>query len=237
MIAVVAVDGPAGSGKSSVCRGVASRLGMAYLDTGAMYRAVTWAVLQSGVDPEDPQAVAELSRRVRVISGTNPQGPTIHVAIDALDGSPGEPTDVAEPIRGDEVTSAVSAVSAVPSVREQMVALQRAEADAAVSRGQGIVVEGRDITTVVLPDADLRLFVTADPEVRARRRALQDEQRGETNVDVAQTEAALRARDVKDSTRAASPFTQSDDAVVVDTTHLALDEVIDQVVSLVRSAN
>ena len=233
----MAVDGPAGSGKSSVCRGVASRLGLSYLDTGAMYRAVTWAVLESGVDPEDADAVATYANRVRVVSGTDPTAPTIQVSIEDADGTPGECVDVADPIRGDAVTLAVSAVSAVPAVRERMVALQRAEVEASARRGRGIVVEGRDITTVVLPDADVKVFVTADPDIRARRRALQDEQRGEVDVDVSKTEEALRQRDVKDSTRAASPFTQSADAVVVDTTHLTLDEAIDQVVALVESAN
>ena len=196
-----------------------------------MYRALTWAVLESGVNPDDPAAVAALCTRVRILSGTDPQAPTIAVAI-AGDAA----VDVAEPIRGEQVTSAVSAVSAVPEVRARMVELQRNEAREAIQRGVGIVVEGRDITTVVLPDADVKVFITADPEVRAQRRALQDEERGESDVDVARTEAALRARDVKDSTRAASPLTKADDAVVVDTTHLTLDEVIDDVVAMITSA-
>jgi cytidylate kinase len=220
---VIAVDGPAGSGKSSVCRGVAARLGLRYLDTGAMYRAMTWAMLDAGVDVDDPQAVAAALEAVTIISGTDPVAPTIHV------GS----VDVAGPIRGDAVTGAVSAVSAVPAVRERLVAIQRAEAAAAVAAGQGIVVEGRDITTVVLPDADLKVFVTADPAIRAARRAAQDVELGKQVVDVQQTEAALRERDAKDSSREVSPLAQAADAVVVDTSDLTLDQVIDHVVTLV----
>lgn len=220
---VIAVDGPAGSGKSSVCRGVAERLGLRYLDTGAMYRAMTWAVLDAGVDVDDADAVAAASADVAIGSGTDPTSPTIHVG----------QTDVAGPIRGDAVTGAVSAVSAVPAVRERLVAIQRDEVAAATAAGGGIVVEGRDITTVVLPDADLKIFVTADPAVRAARRAAQDADLGKAGVDVTQTETALRERDAKDSSRAASPLAQAEDAVVVDTTHLSLDEVIDQVCALV----
>jgi cytidylate kinase len=196
---------------------------MRYLDTGAMYRAMTWAVLDAGIDVDDAQAVAEAVTDVIITSGTDPQAPTIHVG----------QTDVAGPIRGDEVTGAVSAVSAVPAVRERLVAIQRDEVAAATAAGAGIVVEGRDITTVVLPDADLKLFVTADPAVRAARRAAQDADLGKPVVDVNQTETALRERDAKDSSRATSPLAQAEDAVVLDTTHLTLDEVIDQVCALV----
>ncbi len=220
---VIAVDGPAGSGKSSVCRGAAERLGLRYLDTGAMYRAMTWAVLDAGVDVDDPAAVAAAAAAVVISSGTDPIDPTIYVG----------QTDVAGPIRGDAVTGAVSAVSAVPAVRERLVAIQRDEVAAATAAGAGIVVEGRDITTVVLPDADLKLFVTADPAVRAARRAAQDADLGKPAVDVGQTETALRERDAKDSSRATSPLAQAEDAVVLDTTHLTLDEVIDHVCVLV----
>ncbi len=233
---VVAVDGPAGSGKSSVCRAVADRMGLAYLDTGAMYRAMTWAVLESGVDPEDAAAVAALAPRVQVVSGTDPTAPGIKVAIADVSGALGKGVDVAEPIRGERVTSAVSAVSAVPSVREQLVRMQRERAQDAVERGQGIVVEGRDITTVVLRDADVKIFITADPAVRAQRRARQDEQRGETDVDVKETQEALLVRDAKDSTRAASPLTQAADALELDTTHLGLEEVIELACGLVAEA-
>lgn len=219
---VIAVDGPAGSGKSSVCRGVAARLGLRYLDTGAMYRAMTWAMLDAGVDIDDPAAVAEAADGVEIVSGTDPTGPTIHVGT----------VDVEGPIRGDAVTGAVSAVSAVPKVRERLVAIQRGEVSAAVAAGTGIVVEGRDITTVVLPDADLKIFVTADPAVRATRRAAQDAELGKATVDVQQTEAALRERDAKDSSRETSPLAQAADAIVVDTSDFTLEQVIDRVCSL-----
>lgn len=220
---MIAVDGPAGSGKSSVCRGVAQRLGFRYLDTGAMYRAMTWAMLDAGVDVDDPEAVARAAQDVVIVSGTDPRDPMIHVGA----------VDVAAPIRGDDVTGAVSAVSAVPSVRERLVELQRRHVDEARADQQGIVVEGRDITTVVLPDADLKVFITADPAVRASRRALQDAALGKEAVDVAATESALRARDAKDSSRAASPLAQAPDAVVLDTTQMTLDEVVDAFVDLV----
>ena len=219
---VIAVDGPAGSGKSSVCRGVAARLGLRYLDTGAMYRAMTWAMLDAGVDVDDPAAVAAAADGVEIVSGTDPTAPTIHVGT----------VDVEGPIRGDAVTGAVSAVSAVPKVRERLVAIQRGEVSAAVAAGTGIVVEGRDITTVVLPDADLKIFVTADPAVRATRRAAQDAELGKATVDVQQTEAALRERDAKDSSRETSPLAQAADAIVVDTSDLSLEQVIDRVCSL-----
>lgn len=220
---MIAVDGPAGSGKSSVCRGVAQRLGFRYLDTGAMYRAMTWAMLDAGVDVDDPEAVARAAQDVVIVSGTDPQAPTIHVG----------QVDVAAPIRGDDVTGAVSAVSAVPSVRERLVALQREHVAQARAAQQGIIVEGRDITTVVLPDADLKVFITADPAVRASRRARQDVELGKESVDVAATESALRLRDAKDSSRAASPLAQADDAVVLDTTQMTLNEVLDAFTDLV----
>jgi cytidylate kinase len=222
---VIAVDGPAGSGKSSVCRAVADRLGLRYLDTGAMYRAMTWAMLDAAVDVDDPHAVASAMDTVSIVSGTDPLAPTIHVGA----------IDVAGPIRGDEVTGAVSAVSAVPAVRERLVQIQRAEVSTALTAGTGIVVEGRDITTVVLPDADLKVFITADPEERARRRAVQDADLGKGAVDVAETQNALLERDAKDSGRAASPLTVASDAVVVDTTALTFDEVVDAVVDLVAA--
>jgi cytidylate kinase len=222
---VIAVDGPAGSGKSSVCRGVASVLGLRYLDTGAMYRAVTWAVLEANLDPHDGPAVAELATSVVLTSGTDPAAPTIHVG----------DVDVTLAVRGDAVTAAVSAVSAVAVVREHLVALQRETVQAAHRDGLGIVVEGRDITTVVLPDADLKLFVTADPAVRAARRAAQDAEREGEQVDVETTEAQLRTRDAKDSSREASPLAQAPDAVVVDTSNATLDESIAQVADLVMA--
>jgi len=224
---VVAVDGPAGSGKSSVCRGTAARLGWHYLDTGAMYRAMTWAVLAAGIDPDDEQAVAGFAKQPDISSGVNPYQPTIEV-----DG-----IDVSEEIREDRITSAVSAVSAVPKVRQLLVQKQRDAAQTAIRSGMGIVVEGRDITTVVLPNAQLKIFLTADPEVRAQRRALEQSADGAPAVAAVQaTEAALARRDQLDSTRQTSPLTKATDAIELDTSTLTLDEVIAKVVEYAKQA-
>lgn len=221
--AVIAIDGPAGSGKSSVSRRIAARLGLRYLDTGAMYRAMTWAVLDAGIDVNDADAVEAFAPSAVITSGIDPAAPTIDV----------NGTDVYLPIRGDEVTSAVSAVSAVPSVRVRLVQIQRDAVQEAKDTGLGIVVEGRDITTVVLPEADLKIYITADPGVRAERRAAQDERSGTSAGDVARTQSALLARDAKDSGRTTSPLAIADDAVVVDTTAFTLDEVVDRICALV----
>jgi cytidylate kinase len=213
---VVAMDGPSGSGKSSTARGVASRLGLRYLDTGAMYRAMTWWMLENGVDTEDADAVASHADEPVLVSGTDPESPTITV---------GE-TDVAGPIRGEAVTKAVSAVSAVPAIRARLLREQRD-----VIGDGDIVVEGRDIGTTVAPDAEVKLFLTADPSARATRRAAE-----QSGADVSATEQDLHRRDKLDSGRAASPLTMADDAHHIDTTPYTLDEVVEQVVTLVREA-
>ena len=213
---VVAMDGPSGSGKSSTSRGVATRLGLRYLDTGAMFRAMTWWMLQHGIDVDDPEAVAAKADAPLLISGTDPLAPTITV-----DG-----VDVAGPIRSQEVTAAVSAVSAVPEVRERLLREQRD-----IIGDGGIVVEGRDIGTVVVPDAPVKVYLTADPEARAARRTA--EMAGTT---VHATQADLIRRDKLDSGRATAPLQMADDAHHIDTTPFTLDEVIDQVVALVREA-
>lgn len=207
---VIAVDGPAGSGKSSVSKGVASRLGYDYLDTGAMYRAVALAVLEAGAD--DP---GEVLGGLDIVSGVDPLDPTISLA----------GRDVSAEIRTHEVTDEVSAVSAVPEVRAELVRLQRVAVERAQAAGRGIVVEGRDVGTVVLPDADLKVFLVADPAVRAARRAAEHRAQGHDS-DETVTEHKLRARDHADSSRQASPLAQAEDAVVVDATHLDLDGVI-----------
>jgi cytidylate kinase len=217
---VVAIDGTSGSGKSSTSRGVADRLGLRYLDTGAMFRAMTWWLLQQGVDVHDPAAVAARCGEPRIVSGTDPLGPTITV-----DG-----TDVAVAIRQDEVNAAVSPVSAVPEVRARLLALQREVIAREATRG-GIVVEGRDIGSVVVPDAPVKLYLSADPAARAVRRAA--EQGG---TDVAATQESLLARDRIDSGRATAPLTMADGAVHLDTTPYTLEEVIAQVVALVEAA-
>ena len=210
---MIAVDGPSGSGKSTAARGVADRLGLRYLDTGAMYRAMTWWMLCNGVDVDDPQAVAQACGGPQIVAGTNSHAPTITV-----DG-----TDVAVPIRSREVTNAVSAVSAVPQVRARLVDLQRA----AIGAG-GIVVEGRDIGTTVAPNAAVKVYLTASAKARAIRRSAELD--GSTTVDV--TRAEMARRDHLDSTRATTPLAVAHDAVKLDTTELDLTQVIDAIVAL-----
>ncbi|RZU31633.1 (d)CMP kinase [Blastococcus saxobsidens] len=215
----VTLDGPSGTGKSSVARGVAAHLGAAYLDTGAMYRAATVAVLDAGVDPADADAVARTVAAARIEVGTD--AATELVQVDGV--------DVAARIRGVEVTRAVSAVSAVPAVRRQLVDQQRA----LVASAGPVVVEGRDIGTVVLPDATLKVYLTASPEARAQRRA---GQLGITAPDeVAVLAADLRRRDEFDSSREDSPLRPAADAVVVDSTDLDQQGVVDRVVELATS--
>ncbi|MGW2281785.1 (d)CMP kinase [Streptomyces sp. NPDC001770] len=213
---IVAIDGPSGTGKSSTSKAVAAKLGLSYLDTGAQYRAITWWMLANGVDVSDAAAVATAAGKPAIVSGTDPSAPTITV-----DGE-----DASGPIRTQEVTSNVSAVSAVPEVRALITELQRSIAAAAEG---GIVVEGRDIGTTVLPAADLKIFLTASPEARAARRS--GELKG---TDVAATKEALIKRDAADSGRKTSPLAKADDAVEVDTTELTLDQVIECVVTLVE---
>jgi CMP/dCMP kinase len=216
---VVAVDGPSGSGKSSVSRAVALRLGLRYLDTGAMYRAVTWWLTSRGVNLQDTAAIAVLAATPDVIPGTDPAAETI-----IIDG-----TDVTGPIRTDEVTAAVSAVSAVPAVRARMAELQRS----IIGRG-GIVVEGRDIGTVVAPSADVKIFLTASEQARALRRAAEHsavDQPDSSQVDA--TRSAMQRRDRLDSSRPTSPLRRADDAVEIDATDLTLEEVVETVSRLV----
>lgn len=203
---VVAVDGPSGSGKSTVSRRLAVGLGARYLDTGAMYRAITWAVLRSGIDLADAGSVAKVAGEVDLRIGTDPKGYGV-----TADG-----VTVDAEIRGPEVTGAVSAVAAVPAVRVLLVTRQR-EIIADAGR---IVVEGRDIGSVVAPDADLKVYLTASEAARAARRSAEDA------TDVATTAADLARRDRLDSTRKAHPLAQAADAVVLDTTELGIDEVV-----------
>ncbi|MFV8183133.1 MULTISPECIES: (d)CMP kinase [unclassified Streptomyces] len=213
---IVAIDGPAGTGKSSTSKAVAAQLGLSYLDTGAQYRAITWWMVNNGIDIDDPSAIAAVAGKPEIVSGTDPADPTITV-----DG-----VDVAGPIRTQEVSAKVSAVSAVPEVRSRITELQRSVAAAAKA---GIVVEGRDIGTTVLPDADLKVFLTASAEARAARRS--GELKGS---DVNATREALIKRDAADSGRKTSPLAKADDAVEVDTTELTLTQVIECVVTLVE---
>jgi cytidylate kinase len=205
---IVAIDGPAGAGKSTVGRAVAARLGLQYLDTGAMYRAVTFAALRRGIDPADEVDVASLAAAIEM---------TLDGSAVIVDG-----VDATVEIRGREVTAAVSAVAANSQVRAELVRRQRSW----VAEHGGGVVEGRDIGSVVFPDATLKLYVTASPRVRAERRV------AEIGGNVDDVEASIIERDRKDSTRADSPLMESSDAIVVDTTGSSVDEVVNQVLDL-----
>jgi cytidylate kinase len=216
---VVAVDGPAGTGKSSVSRGLARALQARYLDTGAMYRIVTLAVLRAGVDPAARAAVEEVAADAQLSVGHNPDEDCSY-----LDGQ-----DVSSEIRGDEVTKAVSAVSSVPAVRTRLVDLQRTLAAGPAS----VVVEGRDIGTVVLPDADVKVFLTASAQTRARRRNDQNVAAGLPD-DYAGVLADVRRRDHLDSTRAVSPLRAAPDALTVDTSEMTESEVIAHLLQLVQ---
>jgi cytidylate kinase len=200
---VIAIDGPAGSGKSTIGRALARRLGLEYLDTGAMYRSVTFAALRAGIDPTDADAVAALAPGVDIVVAER-------VVVDGVDAT--------EEIRGPEVTKAVSAVAANPEVRKVLVRRQQAWA---AERGGG-VIEGRDIGTVVFPDAELKVYLTADEGERLRRRAK------EAGEEVAQD---IARRDAADSNRAASPLFAADDALVIDTTNRPIDEIVEEVLS------
>jgi CMP/dCMP kinase len=205
---VIAVDGPSGAGKSSASRGAATALGLRYLDTGATYRALTWWMLEHGVDVADPAAVAAQADQGRIEVGTDPDQPWTKV-----DG-----TDVSQAIRTREVTGAVSAVASVPEVRARLIALQRD----IIAQSHGVVAEGRDIGTVVAPDATVKVFLTARAAARAIRRAAQ--------ANWSQT-ATRTEQDRRDSLDAAQSG-KAADAVEIDSTGLSLDEVIDMIVRM-----
>jgi len=215
---IVAMDGPSGTGKSTVSKRLAEHLGAAYLDTGAMYRLATLHALRRGTDLTDPDAIAAATADLPWSIGTDPTVEDIR-----LDGQ-----DVRGEIRGAEVTAAVSAVSAVPQVREMLVAAQRQIGRAA----ERIVVEGRDIGTVVFPDADVKIYLTASAEARAHRRNAQNIAEGRGD-DYDAVLAAVQRRDHLDSTRAVSPLRAADDAVHVDTSDMNIDEVIAALVAVV----
>jgi cytidylate kinase len=210
---IIAIDGPAGSGKSTVARALAARLGLEYLDTGAMYRSVTFAALRRGVDPGEVEAVGRLAQDVTIdVTGTG-------VVVDGVDAS--------TEIRGPEVSRAVSVVAANPAVRSEMVRRQR---EWVALRGGG-VLEGRDIGTVVFPDAGLKVYLTADPEVRAQRRAKEV-----TDLDYETVAADLARRDAYDQGRDVSPLTEAPDAIILDTTGLGVDEIIESIAARVEEA-
>ena len=208
-MSVIAIDGPAGSGKTTVARALAARVGLEYLDTGAMYRAVAFAVLRRGVDPDESEQVAGVAASMEL---------TLDGGYCLVDG-----VDAPVNIRGSEVTRVGSIVSAIPGVRAEMVDRQRAWVAA---RGGG-VIEGRDIGSVVFPDADAKVYLTASADVRARRRSDQDDA-----ADVEAVAADIRRRDEADSDRRASPLIRANGAVEIDTTTLGVDETVDRILGL-----
>jgi CMP/dCMP kinase len=217
---VIAVDGPAGSGKSTAARGVARALGLRYLDTGSTYRALTWWLLARGVDVSQPDAVTGYPTRPVIEVGTDPDAPAIRA-----DGR-----DLAGLIRTREVTNAVSAVASIPQVRSHLVAMQQQIIADVLAAGEGIVAEGRDIGTVVAPGAPVKVYLTASEAVRARRRA--DDLAGDPGATVAVTRAEQARRDTSDAPQMA----KASDAVEIDTTGLGLDEVVREIVRLADAA-
>jgi len=221
MSLVVAMDGPSGTGKSTVARRLAVALGGTYLDTGAMYRTVTLHVLRTQVDPANGEAVAVATVELPLTIGTDPAQPWVRLGDE----------DVSVEIRGAAVTQAVSAVSAVSAVRERLVAQQRSIVSGAEA---AIVVEGRDIGTVVLPAADLKVYLTASAEDRAQRRTQQDVAEGRSG-DYEAVLADVQRRDHLDSTRTTSPLRPAQDAITVDTSGLTIDDVLERLRSLVTA--
>jgi CMP/dCMP kinase len=215
---VIAMDGPAGSGKSTVARRVAGELGLRYLDTGAMYRALTWWLREHGVDLTDTGAVLALLPKPRISIGTDPAAPEITV-----DGR-----DVAGPIRTRDVSNSVSVVAAIPQVRARLIAMQRDIIADAAAR-QGIVAEGRDIGTVVAPDAAIKVYLTASEDVRAERRS------ADLAADPAATVEATRREQARRDQRDAAQMVMADDAVEVDTSRLGPDEVVALVIDMARA--
>ena len=215
---VIAVDGPSASGKSSASRGVARALGLRYLDTGSMYRALTWWILARGIPVDDAAAVAGAVQEPIIEVGTDPDGPWVTV-----DGQ-----DVSAAIRTQQVTGAVSAVARVPQVRAQLIGQQRAIIAQARAQGRGIVAEGRDIGTVVAPDAVVKVYLTASERARAQRRSA--ESAGDAAVTVSATEADQARRDRADSGQLA----RADDAIEIDSTMFGLDDVIGMIAGLAQ---
>ncbi|HEU4964704.1 MAG TPA: (d)CMP kinase [Bacilli bacterium] len=216
----VALDGPAGAGKSTVAKKVAQALGIAYVDTGAMYRAITWKALQQNIAPTDEAALTELANGVRIDFRPTEAGQDVF-----LDG-----VDITEAIRTLEVTNNVSAVSAVPGVRVAMVDLQRD-----MARRSGVVMDGRDIGTVVLPNAEVKIWLTASVEERAQRRYQELVDKGQ-GVDFEQLKQDIERRDEYDSNREHSPMKMAEDAILVDTTGLTIEQVIARILHICSQA-
>ncbi|MDK8475463.1 MULTISPECIES: (d)CMP kinase [unclassified Corynebacterium] len=218
---ILAVDGPSGTGKSTTCRALAKQLDAKYIDTGAMYRVATLAVLRQGVDPADKEAVISATANLPLEVSDDPDSTQV-----LFDGA-----DVSRVIREDEVTQNVSAVSAIPEVRENLVSLQRTLAQ----RAHRAIVEGRDIGTVVLADAPAKAFMTASAEVRAQRRHDQNEKAGIAS-DFESVLADVQRRDAADSSRATSPLRPADDATIVDTSDMSPEDVVQALINVVKES-
>ncbi len=215
---VVAIDGPAGAGKSTVAQKLAKRLRLAYVDSGATYRAAALKVLESGVHPQDEQAVVEVIARADIQFLTD--GARCRVLLDGR--------EVTAKIRTPEVTRAAATVSRLPEVRQKLIGLQRI-----LARGRGVVMEGRDIGTVVFPDSPLKIFLKADPEERARRRLNQEKQQGRPTT-LARTASEIRLRDQLDAERKISPLVAAADACQIDSTRLSADQVVERILEFAR---
>lgn len=215
----VAIDGPASSGKSTVAKIIAKRFGYVYCDTGAMYRSVTWAALENGIDVSNTKQVIDLARRIKITF--EPGQPDQRVFVDGH--------EVTKDIRTEKIAANVSAVAAIPEVRAQMVEQQRQ-----IAQAGGIVMDGRDIGTTVLPDAQVKVFLVASAHERARRRYEENLQKGLATQSLDELEAAIKLRDQKDSTRKVSPLTQAKDAILIDTTSLTIDQVVDEISALIK---
>ena len=215
----VAIDGPASSGKSTVAKIIAKRFGYVYCDTGAMYRSVTWAALENGIDVSDTKQVIDLARRIKITF--EPGQPDQRVFVDGH--------EVTKDSRTEKIAANVSAVAAIPEVRAQMVEQQRQ-----IAQAGGIVMDGRDIGTTVLPDAQVKVFLVASAHERARRRYEENLQKGLATQSLDELEAAIKLRDQKDSTRKVSPLTQAKDAILIDTTSLTIDQVVDEISALIK---
>lgn len=221
---IIAIDGPSGAGKSTIAKAAAAKLGFNCLDTGAMYRSIAWVALEAGIEFEDAEALGEAARAA-----------SIEFAHDAGDPNPKavivNGVDVTSEIRTARIDRAVSPVSAAPSVREAMVEQQRR-----IGNSGNYVVEGRDIGTTVFPDAAVKVFLTASDEERAHRRVRQNVDRGVGSIDYDEVLADLVRRDAIDSSRATSPLRAADDAVVIDSTGVYIEDVIERICSLARGA-
>lgn len=219
---IIAIDGPAGSGKSTVAKEVAKMIGFHYLDTGAMYRSVAWLAIHRGIELDDQEALGKLAEQEQ-IEFKHEEGNPLPSGV-SIAGN-----DVTRDIRTPEIDKAVSPVSAAPAVREALTQQQRV-----IGANDNIVMEGRDIGTVVFPDAQVKVFLTASPEERARRRAAQNVERGVGETDEQVILADLIRRDEADSTRAVAPLKPAEDATLIDTTCMSFQEVCDAIVKLAR---